>query len=44
MKSRKSIQAAQYSDFLKGAPHLDDVLNHDRTVDEICCGNGEFAA
>ena len=43
MKSRKSIQAAQYGDFLKLNPPLDDVLNNDRTVDEIYCGNGEFS-
>jgi hypothetical protein len=42
MKSRKSIQASQYSDFLKSKPDLDDVLNHDKTVDEICCSNPDL--
>lgn len=42
MQSRKSILANQYSSFLKANPDLDDVLNNDRTVDEICCLNPEF--
>lgn len=44
MKSRKSIQAAQYSDFLKSNPSLDEVLSNDRTVDEVCCCNPEFSS
>ncbi|OMJ74819.1 hypothetical protein SteCoe_26160 [Stentor coeruleus] len=42
MQSRKSVLATQYSSFLKANPDLDDVLNNDRTVDEICCLNPEF--
>ncbi|OMJ94561.1 hypothetical protein SteCoe_2205 [Stentor coeruleus] len=44
MQSRKSILANQYSSFLKANPDLDDVLNNDRTVDEICCLNPEFTS
>ena len=42
MKSRKSIQASQYSEFLKSGPPLEEVLNHDKTVDEICCSNPDL--
>ncbi|OMJ83268.1 hypothetical protein SteCoe_15857 [Stentor coeruleus] len=44
MKSRKSIQASQYSDFLKSNPTLDNVLSNDRTIDEVCCCNPEFSS
>ncbi|OMJ71131.1 hypothetical protein SteCoe_30742 [Stentor coeruleus] len=44
MKSRKSIQAAQYSDFLKSNPSLDEVLKNDQTIDEVCCCNPEFSS
>ena len=43
MKSRKSIQASEYSNFLRSSPTIDEVLNHDKTVDEVCCSNPEFS-
>jgi hypothetical protein len=42
MKSRKSIQAADYSEFLKTEPSIEAVLAHDKTVEEVCCCNPEL--
>jgi hypothetical protein len=42
MKSRKSIQAAEFSEFLKKKPSVEEVLSHEKTIEEVCCSNGEL--
>ena len=42
MKSRKSIQASEFSEFLKNEPSIEAVLAHDKTVEEVCCCNPEL--
>ena len=43
MKSRKSIQAAEFSDFLRKSPTIDDLLSYEKTVQEVCCSNPELS-